>query len=88
MRLGTAAAIAMYLLMWTVVLPPENNPIIDDHIMGAVVVLVLGLLGAGRYLGLGTWWHKQDDRAPLPRVAIDPTDRADRPRPVRPSALR
>lgn len=59
MRLGTASAIAMYLLMWTVVLPPENNPITDDHIMGAVVVLVLGLLGAGRYLGLGSWWHKQ-----------------------------
>jgi len=60
MRLGTVSAAAMYLLMWTVVLPPENNPITDVHIIGAVVVIVLGLLGAGRYLGLGSWWQRQD----------------------------
>ena len=58
-RLGTVAGVVMYLMMWTVVLPPENNPITDDHIIGAAAVLVLGLLGAGRYLGLGSWWTKQ-----------------------------
>ena len=26
----------MYVLMWTVVLPPENNPVLDDHLLGAV----------------------------------------------------
>jgi thiosulfate dehydrogenase [quinone] large subunit len=57
MRLGTVAGIAMYLLMWTVVLPPENNPITDDHIIGAATVLVLGLFAAGRYVGLGRWWE-------------------------------
>ena len=41
-------------------LPPENNPITDDHIVGAAVVIVFGLLGAGRYLGLGSWWQRQD----------------------------
>ncbi len=59
MRLGTFAAFVMYVMMWTVVLPPENNPITDDHIIGAAVVLVLGLYGAGRYLGLGRWWDKR-----------------------------
>ncbi len=59
MRLGTFAAFVMYAMMWTVVLPPENNPITDDHIIGAAVVLVLGLYGAGRYLGLGRWWDKR-----------------------------
>jgi thiosulfate dehydrogenase [quinone] large subunit len=49
----------MYLMMWTVVLPPENNPLIDDHILGAAAVLVLGLLGASRYLGLGCRWERQ-----------------------------
>lgn len=57
MRLGTIGGVAMYVLMWTVVLPPENNPITDDHLLGAAAVLVLGLLGAGRYLGLGRWWE-------------------------------
>ncbi|HEY7043405.1 MAG TPA: hypothetical protein VH419_07040 [Nocardioidaceae bacterium] len=57
MRLGTFAGVLMYLLMWTVVLPPENNPITDDHILGAAAVLVVGLYYAGRYLGLGRWWE-------------------------------
>ncbi len=57
--LGTFAGVVMYLLMWTVVLAPENNPITDDHVIGAAAVLVLGLYGAGRYLGLGRWWEKQ-----------------------------
>jgi thiosulfate dehydrogenase [quinone] large subunit len=58
-RLATIGGAVMYLLMWSVVLPPENNPIIDDHTIGLLVVLVLGLFGAGRYLGLGAWWEKQ-----------------------------
>jgi len=55
-RLATIGGVAMYVLMFTVVLPPENNPITDDHIIGALAVLVLGLYGASRYLGLGRWW--------------------------------
>ncbi len=58
-RLGTVAGVAMYVLMWTVVLPPENNPFTDEHLIGAAAVLVCGLYGAGRYLGLGRWWNKQ-----------------------------
>lgn len=57
MRLGTIGGVAMYLLMWTVALAPENNPITDDHVIGAAAVLVLGLLYAGRYVGFGRWWE-------------------------------
>jgi thiosulfate dehydrogenase [quinone] large subunit len=57
-RLAMVAGAAMYLLMWSVVLPPASNPITDDHTIGLFVVLVLGLFGAGRYLGLGSWWSK------------------------------
>jgi thiosulfate dehydrogenase [quinone] large subunit len=57
MRLATIGGVAMYVLMWTVALPPENNPITDDHLLGAAAVLVLGLLAAGRYVGLGRWWE-------------------------------
>jgi thiosulfate dehydrogenase (quinone) large subunit len=59
MRLGTISGVVLYLLMWTVVLPPDNNPITDDHIIGALVMAVLGLYAAGRYLGLGRWWERQ-----------------------------
>jgi thiosulfate dehydrogenase [quinone] large subunit len=44
-------------LMWTAVLPPENNPLIDDHLVYAGTLVLLALLGAGRWLGLGTWWE-------------------------------
>lgn len=59
MRLAVFGAALMYLLMWTVVLPPENNPITDDHTIGLLAVVVLGLCYAGRYLGLGSWWERQ-----------------------------
>jgi thiosulfate dehydrogenase (quinone) large subunit len=59
MRLATIGGAAMYLLMWSVVLPPATNPITDDHTIGLFAVLVLGLFGAGRYLGLGSWWSRQ-----------------------------
>jgi thiosulfate dehydrogenase [quinone] large subunit len=59
MRLGTISGVVMYLLMWSVVLPPDNNPITDDHTIGALVVAVLGLYAAGRYLGFGRWWERQ-----------------------------
>lgn len=57
MRLGTIGGVAMYLLMWTVALAPENNPITDEHVIGAAAVLVLGLLYAGRHVGFGRWWE-------------------------------
>ncbi|MEJ7773243.1 MAG: hypothetical protein WKF72_00415 [Nocardioidaceae bacterium] len=59
MRLAVGAGALMYLLMWTVALAPENNPIVDAHVIGALAVIVLGLFGAGHYLGLGSWWGKQ-----------------------------
>jgi thiosulfate dehydrogenase [quinone] large subunit len=57
-RLAAIAGAVMYLLMWSVVLPPETNPLTDDHTIGLLVVIVLGLFGAGRYLGLGGWWER------------------------------
>ena len=56
-KLATIGGVIMYVMMWSVVLPPENNPITDDHILGAAAILVLGALHAGRYLGLGRWWE-------------------------------
>src|SRR6476469_5731845 len=56
MRLGAAAGALMYVLMWSVVLPPANNPIIDEHILGAITLVTLALLNAGNAWGLGRWW--------------------------------
>ena len=59
MRIAAVSGALMYLLMWTVVLPPENNPVVDDHIIGALALLGLALVHAGDTLGLGRWWKKQ-----------------------------
>jgi thiosulfate dehydrogenase [quinone] large subunit len=59
-RLACAAGTLLYLMMWTVVLPPETNPVIDDHILGALTLVVLGLLAAGDTWGLGARLSRTD----------------------------
>jgi thiosulfate dehydrogenase [quinone] large subunit len=59
MRVAAVAGALMYVMMWAVVLPPPNNPIVDDHILGALVVVLLALTHAGDTLGLGRWWKSQ-----------------------------
>jgi thiosulfate dehydrogenase (quinone) large subunit len=58
MRIAAASGALLLVLMWTAVLPPENNPFMDDHIVYALVLVLLALLGAGRFLGLGGAWER------------------------------
>jgi thiosulfate dehydrogenase [quinone] large subunit len=58
-RIGAAAGFVMYLMMWSVALLPQNNPLIDDHILGAATMVVLGLTLAGDTWGLGKGWSRQ-----------------------------
>jgi thiosulfate dehydrogenase (quinone) large subunit len=58
-RIGAAAGFVMYLMMWSVALWPANNPLIDDHILGAISMAVLGLTLAGDTWGLGKIWSHQ-----------------------------
>ena len=66
MRIAAAAGSVLYVMMWTVVLPPDNNPFLDDHLINAGVLVGLALVGAGATLGLGKWW------AALPIVKREP----------------
>jgi thiosulfate dehydrogenase (quinone) large subunit len=45
---GALAGGIMVALMWLAVLPPENNPIIDEHIVYLIVFWVLALEQKGR----------------------------------------
>lgn len=58
MRIAAAAGAAMLVMMWSVVLPPANNPFLDDHLIYALLVIGLALVGAGDTLGLGRRWAK------------------------------
>ena len=58
MRVAAVAGGVMYLMMWAVVLPPENNPILDDHLLAGLTVVALGLLNAGDTWGFGRQWAR------------------------------
>jgi thiosulfate dehydrogenase [quinone] large subunit len=60
MRIGTAAGALMYLLMYTASLPLENNPIFDDHLLGAITMVVLAAGYAGNTWGLGRTWSNTE----------------------------
>jgi thiosulfate dehydrogenase [quinone] large subunit len=58
MRLAAGAGALLYGLMYAASLPLENNPVIDDHMIGAVSVIVLALVLAGDTWGFGQRWAK------------------------------
>ena len=58
MRFTAAAGATLLVLMWTAVLPPDNNLFMDDHIIYALVLVVLALAGADKTIGLGRMWEK------------------------------
>lgn len=58
MRIGTAAGALMYAFMYLAVLPLENNPIVDDHLIGVISMAVLFFAGAGATWGLGRLWRR------------------------------
>lgn len=58
MRVAAAAGALLYALMYMASLPLENNPVIDDHLIGAVAVVTLALTLAGDTWGLGQRWAK------------------------------
>jgi thiosulfate dehydrogenase [quinone] large subunit len=58
MRIAAASGALMLVLMWSVVLPPANNPFMDDHLVYALVLVLLALMGAGRFVGLGGAWER------------------------------
>ena len=58
MRLAAASGALMYLLMYAASLPLDNNPVVDDHLIGAICAVVLGLTLAGDTWGFGRAWAK------------------------------
>ena len=58
MRLGTAAGALMYAFMYAASLPLENNPVVDDHLIGILVMGVLAFGAAGNTWGFGRQWAR------------------------------
>ncbi len=59
-RIGSIAGAIMLFLMWLAVLPPKNNPFVDDHLIYLIILIGFIFVHAGKYWGFGTWWkHKK-----------------------------
>jgi thiosulfate dehydrogenase (quinone) large subunit len=58
-RVGALAGVLMYVFMYGASLPTVTNPFLDDHLTGALVLLVIAAIPAAwSYLGLGAWWAR------------------------------
>ena len=69
MRITMFAGPLLLVLMWSAEWPMAQftsagkptssaNPFLDDHLIYALVIIVLALIGAGRVYGLGNWWAR------------------------------
>jgi thiosulfate dehydrogenase (quinone) large subunit len=58
MRIAAATGALLYLMMWVASMPLENNPVVDDHLLGAISVVVLALTLSGDTWGLGKVWAR------------------------------
>ncbi len=56
---GQLGAVLM-LLMWLALLPSPNNPLIDEHIVYATILIGISTstIRSEDYYGLGKWWKK------------------------------
>ncbi len=54
---GFGGAILM-ITMWSSNLPPENNPILDEHIIYMIILLGIAFVQPGKWIGLGRWWSR------------------------------
>ncbi|MDG4810229.1 DoxX family membrane protein [Micromonospora sp. WMMD1120] len=57
-RVAAVTGGLLLVLMWTAVLPPENNPVVDDHLVYTAVLAVLALVDAGDTWGFGRVWAR------------------------------
>jgi thiosulfate dehydrogenase [quinone] large subunit len=52
-RIAGLSSAVLVLLMWMGNLPPEHNPLIDEHVVYAALLVGLALVRAGQWYGLG-----------------------------------
>ncbi len=56
MRIAAVSGAILLILMWSASLPPQDDLFMDNHLIYALVLLGLAVVGAGNTLGLGRWW--------------------------------
>lgn len=65
-KLSTISGMLMMALMWSAALWPDNNPILDDHIVYLLVLAGLYYSNSAQKWGLRSWWVKKSVVRKLP----------------------
>ena len=60
MRMASYSGSLMLILIYLASLPLEHNPIIDEHIIYLLVLILLPYLKSGNYLGFGRLWSRMN----------------------------
>lgn len=53
---GYAGALLLVLMFLAASLPPDNNPVLDEHLIYAGLLIAIAHLGPGRLAPLAKWW--------------------------------
>jgi thiosulfate dehydrogenase [quinone] large subunit len=55
---GYSGALMMLLMYTAGFILPEHNPILDEHIIYALLLILFTFSNSTYYLSLGKWWNK------------------------------
>jgi thiosulfate dehydrogenase [quinone] large subunit len=55
---GYIGALMMALIFAAGFVPPEHNPLIDEHIIYLILLIGIAKVRPGRWFGLGSWWSE------------------------------
>jgi len=66
MRIATFSGVMLLMMMWSAALPPENNPLIDDHVIYSIALIGLLLVNDQQKLGFGKQWSQTTLVSKLP----------------------
>lgn len=58
-RLAAISGSLLLLMMWAAVLPPDNNPIIDNHVIYILILAGVHKTNSQQVWGLRSWWVSQ-----------------------------
>ena len=57
-KIAAVSGITLTLMMWSSILPPKNNPLLDEHIIYALVLAIISTNNNQQAWGLRNWWAK------------------------------
>jgi thiosulfate dehydrogenase [quinone] large subunit len=58
MRIAGVGGAVLMLLLYTAVMPPENNPVVDEHVIYALLFILFTLVPVGDWWGFGRIWSR------------------------------